>query len=1113
MMQTVRIAGQWYICKATMAAGLLALAGGLNAEVVEVTERSLPGGILSRSTVVYTQTEHLTTNAPVEHAGYRFTHWTINGARHDDFAGRAKNPVRFEVLETIDAVAHYLPTDEDTDEDGVPDWFEIHFYGDLNQGAESDTDGDGLTLAQEYRYDYHPAMSNSYVSGGVSMRNSESVTILVNPELFFYTERSDPGGLVSRSLIFSNGTEVTSQSLGSNIQEYAFAYWELDGERQTNALGGSLSRFSFIITNHAEAVAKYYPLDQDTDENGIPDWWAYRYFGELIADPDADVSGDGLSIADAYRYDYNPLLSNTLVHGGVSMRNSELIWVDIAGHFEWSFNSDPSGLITAQSGLSVSGTVITTPAIDSAVDDYRFACWYINGAPRTDDMGQALSRPSFVLNTNTAAVAKYYPVDQDTNENGIPDWWAYRYFGELIADPNADVSGDGLSIADAYRYDYNPLLSNSYVSGGVSMRNSESLLLILRHAAASLETSPASRDHGYTATNSQAINVSANTNWTATPNELWITIESGAAGSGTGTVTYGITANEETSPRSGSITIEGGGLTRTFTVNQESAPMPPELSAPTGVSASDGTYTDKVHVSWNAVDEATSYELWRHTSNNSDSAERIASGLTSTTQDDTNAVAGALCYYWVKSKNAIQTSAFSASDSGWRLLQHTLTYTAGENGSISGTATQIVDRGSSGSEVTAVPNDGCNFVKWSDDSTLNPRADTNVTADIAVTAEFALSVPAAPTGVTASEGTFSDKIRISWNEVAFADSYQVWRHMANNSSGANRIASGLTGTSYDDTDASAGMTYYYWIKAVNAAGTSDFSESAAGRRKTLQSDFSGDGQSDVVVFDTATGTWYVQSEDGLLSSMQLGVAGCIPVPADFDGDGISDLAVYDESSGYWYILKSSDSSLSSAKWGDTGYAPVPADYDGDGKADLTVYCESGDWPGYWYILKSTDLSMSSAKWGDTGYTPVPADYDGDGIADLAVYCASGDWPGYWYILKSTDYTMSYAKWGDMGYTPVPADYDGDGIADLAVYCESGDWPGYWYILKSTDYTMSYMQLGAVGYTPVPGDYDGDGLTDIAVYHEESGWWWMLLSGSGYALSYQQFGGPGYVPVM
>jgi uncharacterized delta-60 repeat protein len=69
----------------------------------------------------------------------------------------------------------------------------------------------------------------------------------------------------------------------------------------------------------------------------------------------------------------------------------------------------------------------------------------------------------------------------------------------------------------------------------------------------------------------------------------------------------------------------------------------------------------------------------------------------------------------------------------------TLTYTAGSNGSLTGTTSQVVGSGASGTVVTAVPNMGYSFVNWSDNSTQNPRTDTNVTANKSVTANFAIN--------------------------------------------------------------------------------------------------------------------------------------------------------------------------------------------------------------------------------------------------------------------------------------------------------------------------------------------------------------------------------------
>ncbi|MCE5231134.1 hypothetical protein LLG95_16280 [bacterium] len=71
---------------------------------------------------------------------------------------------------------------------------------------------------------------------------------------------------------------------------------------------------------------------------------------------------------------------------------------------------------------------------------------------------------------------------------------------------------------------------------------------------------------------------------------------------------------------------------------------------------------------------------------------------------------------------------------------HTLTYTAGSNGTISGTTPQTVDHGGNGTQVTAVANSNYHFVNWSDGVLTAARTDTNVTADISVTANFAVDI-------------------------------------------------------------------------------------------------------------------------------------------------------------------------------------------------------------------------------------------------------------------------------------------------------------------------------------------------------------------------------------
>jgi hypothetical protein len=84
--------------------------------------------------------------------------------------------------------------------------------------------------------------------------------------------------------------------------------------------------------------------------------------------------------------------------------------------------------------------------------------------------------------------------------------------------------------------------------------------------------------------------------------------------------------------------------------------------------------------------------------------------------------------------NAGANATFTAN---FAVYTHTLSYTAGLGGSISGPAAQTIDYGASGATVTAVPDAGQDFKKWSDGLLTAARQDAGVTSDLSVMAVFA----------------------------------------------------------------------------------------------------------------------------------------------------------------------------------------------------------------------------------------------------------------------------------------------------------------------------------------------------------------------------------------
>lgn len=102
-----------------------------------------------------------------------------------------------------------------------------------------------------------------------------------------------------------------------------------------------------------------------------------------------------------------------------------------------------------------------------------------------------------------------------------------------------------------------------------------------------------------------------------------------------------------------------------------------------------------------------------------------------------------------------------------KVPRHTVTFTAGEGGTIQGETTQIVKEKSSTTEVTAIPNEGLQFTGWtgSVNSKLNPLTINDVTNDMTIKAEFAATELKVTDGMTL---TFIATVALGGTDTAFS---------------------------------------------------------------------------------------------------------------------------------------------------------------------------------------------------------------------------------------------------------------------------------------------------------------------------------------------------------
>ncbi|HMP76150.1 MAG TPA: choice-of-anchor D domain-containing protein [Kiritimatiellia bacterium] len=93
------------------------------------------------------------------------------------------------------------------------------------------------------------------------------------------------------------------------------------------------------------------------------------------------------------------------------------------------------------------------------------------------------------------------------------------------------------------------------------------------------------------------------------------------------------------------------------------------------------------------------------------------------------------------------------------------------------------------------------------------------------------ATPSAP-GVAATDGTSTNHVQLSWSDVAYEDGYEIWRHTINVSGSASLLTTvGANATNYNDSSATPGQQYYYWLKAYNCAGDSGFGSGNGGYRQ------------------------------------------------------------------------------------------------------------------------------------------------------------------------------------------------------------------------------------------------------------------------------------------
>jgi fibronectin type 3 domain-containing protein len=273
---------------------------------------------------------------------------------------------------------------------------------------------------------------------------------------------------------------------------------------------------------------------------------------------------------------------------------------------------------------------------------------------------------------------------------------------------------------------------------------------------------------------------------------------------------------------------------------------------PSNLEASDGLYLDAVEVTWDPATHADEYQVYRHTEDDPNASAAICSWQPGTSFDDLTAEPERTYWYWVKARNEYGESDFSDGDSGYLCVlppaptsveasdgtyfdrvavtwegapcaEEFLVYRHTEDDPDLSTPISEWQIGTSFDDLTAELDQ--TYWYWVKARNINGESDFS-DGD----SGYLCVLPPPATNVQASDGTYFDRVAVTWEGAPCAEEFRVFRHTADDPDASTPISDWQVDTSFEDMTAALDRTYWYWVKARNINGESDFSEGDSGYR-------------------------------------------------------------------------------------------------------------------------------------------------------------------------------------------------------------------------------------------------------------------------------------------
>ena len=265
--------------------------------------------------------------------------------------------------------ANTNPASNDTDGDGLPDGWEVTYSAisgidPLDVAADgfltSDTDNDGLNITEEGKANTHPASKDTDEDGlpdgwEVTYSAISGVDPLVVATDSFLASDTDKDGLNITEEGKAGTNPETDDTDGDGLPDgWEVIYSAISGVdplvvANDSFLASDADNDGLNITE--EFKAKTHPISRDTDGDGLPDGWEVTYSNATGVNPivaatatelASDVDNDGLNLLEEAEANTDPEMAdnpassttmsttNTTVSGETSEESSSVLFIILA---------------------------------------------------------------------------------------------------------------------------------------------------------------------------------------------------------------------------------------------------------------------------------------------------------------------------------------------------------------------------------------------------------------------------------------------------------------------------------------------------------------------------------------------------------------------------------------------------------------------------------------------------------------------------------------------------------------------------------------------------------------------------------------------------------------